>query len=207
MLKMTVATAQKLADIASKPDATDRTKFIAVQHAVRNLVRHRREIWAERTVFRREAEKLKAYLPFTAKQIDNLKEKAATHRGIELEHNRNVLVGIGGMLLSDREGSYDRMGFDTVCDLLSINPVHRTEAARLQGERSLAGLIYVARMENSVNPETDSWGDGGPLFEACFAATVEWFRTAPKEDIPDLFGPGSPFEGVKLVDVGGVTLQ
>lgn len=207
MLKFTAATARKLVDIAAKPGATDRDQFIAIQHVTRNLLRHRREIWAERNVFRREAEKLKRYQPIAQQQVDQLFEKSRSHRSRDLTGNDEVLMGIGNMLLQDREGIYEKLGFDALCDLLSINPVHRSEAKRRQGERSLAGLIYVSRLENSVTPGLDRWGDGGPLFEACFAAVVEWFRTAPKEDLPDIFGPGSPLDGVKLVHVDAETLQ
>jgi hypothetical protein len=207
MLKFTVATAKKLVDIASKPGATDRVQFIAVQHVTRNLLRHRRDIWAERNVFRREAEKLKCYLPSVQRQVDELFEKSRTHRGLELDGNSQVLMGIGSMLLQDREGIYEKLGFEAMCDLLSINPVHRAEARRRQGDRSLAGLIYVSRMENSVTSGLDRWGGGGPLFEACFAAVVEWLRTAPKEYLPDLFGPESPFAGAQVVRIDSETLQ
>lgn len=207
MLKFTAATARKLADIAAKPGATDRDQFIAIQHVTRNLVSHRREILAERNVFRREAEKLKQYQPIAQKQVDQLLEKWRTHRSVDLEGFDEVLVGIGNMLLQDREGIYEKLGFDALCDLLSINPIHRAEAKRRRGDRALAGLIYVSRMENSVSPSLDGWRDGGPLFEACFAAVVEWLRTAPKEDLPDLFAAGSLFKGVKLVYGDSETLQ
>ncbi|WP_311968891.1 hypothetical protein [Pseudomonas baltica] len=207
MLKMTVEKAQKIADIAAKPGCSASTHFILIQHVTRNLLRHRKEIFSERRAFHRQAAKLKPYLPFARKAIDELNARGDGHRAQELEGNDHVLTGIGHMLMRDREGAYEALGFEKLCDLLSINPVHRAEARLRQEERSLAGLIYVSRLENSVSPRLDNWGDGGPLFEACFATLVEWLKTAPKEDLPDLFGPGSPFDGVRLVEVKAETLQ
>ncbi|VVO22942.1 hypothetical protein [Pseudomonas fluorescens] len=201
MLKMTVEIARKIADISAKPGVSNRTQFILVLHAVRNLVRHRKEIRHERNVFRREAAILEACTPSAAPQIEELKSKARSHRAEEFDGNKQVLIGMGNMLLHDREGSYDSLGFDAVCDLIGVNPVHRAGIDLRGGSRGLAELIYVSRMENSSGPNPDGWGEGGPLYEACFAATCHWIRTAPKEDLPDLFGPGSPFYGAKLVEV------
>lgn len=207
MLKVTVATAKKMAEICSKPDASERTKFILIQHTARSMVRQRRDIRDEQKVFRREAATLEACMPHATIQIAGLRGLAKTHRQAELEGVERCLVGLGNMLLHDREGSFEKLGFDTVCDLLSINPVHRVGVELCGGARGLAELIYVSRLENSSGPHSDGWGEGGPLFEACFAATCHWLRTAPEEDLPDLFGPDSPFDGVKLVEAKVETLQ
>ena len=207
MLTMTVATARKIAEISEKPSVSHRTQFILVQHAVRNLVRQRKEIWAERKVFRREAAILQACMPTSTRQIEELKAKADSHRVAEMDGIKPVLIGIGHMVLQDREGTYDALGFDGVCDLIGVNPVHRASIDLRGGARGLAELIYVSRMENSSGPNPEGWGEGGPLYEACFAATCHWIRTAPKEDLPDLFGPGSPFAGVKLVQVKAEVLH
>lgn len=207
MLSITVAVAKKMADICAKPEASERTKFLLIQHATRNLVRHRREIWAEQRLFRREASIIEAQFPQATMQIDELRQKAKTHRQTELEGVEKVLVGIGHLILLDRDGSFDKIGFDGVCDLIGVNPVHRADIELRSGRQGLAELIYVSRMENSSGPSSERWGEGGPLFEACFAATCDWIRTAPKEDLPDLFGPGSPFEGVRLVQADAEILQ
>jgi len=207
MLKMTVATARKIADISAKPGVSHRTQFILIQHAVRNLVRHRKDIWAERKVFRREAAILQASMPSATSQIEELKAKADSHRAAEMAGIKQVLIGIGHMILQDREGTYDALGFDGVCDLIGVNAVHRAGIDLRGGGRGLAELIYVSRMENSSSPNPDSWGEGGPLYEACFAATIHWLHTAPKEDLPDLFGPGSPFAGAKIVHVKAEVLH
>lgn len=197
--------ADKLASIARKPNLPPRALFIVTQRCVRISLRHLELIREERRIFRREAGKLKAYLPFTAGQIDTLMEKSRTHRDKEMKSIKQSLVGFGYCLIKDPDQTFQTIGFDGICDLLSINPVHRLDAL-MSDEQSLAGFIYVGRLENSAGPKSEEWGRGGPLFEACFIAMMDWIRTAPEEDLPDLFGPKSPFARVKLVEVKSETL-
>ncbi|WP_176507128.1 MULTISPECIES: hypothetical protein [Pseudomonas] len=194
LIKLKVA--EKLAKIARKPDHSPRAMLILTQRMVRISLSRLSEIRAERRVFRREAATLHSY-PHTQRQMDKLLEKSRTHRDDDIRDIKQGLIGMGYHLIKDTDNSYDAIGFDSLCDLLSINPVHRP--AIPSDERGLAGLICVARLENSVSPQSEGWGEGGPLFEACFMAMVDWIKTAPEGDLPDLFGQGSPFSGVELV--------
>lgn len=203
IIKLRVA--EKLAAIARKPALSHRTMLILTRRVVQQGLRHREQIRAERRIFRREAGKLKAYLPFAEKQIDELMEKSRTHRQADVAEIKKGLVGTGYHLIHDTDGTYSAIGFEGMCDLLNINPVHRQAIQR--DELSLAGLIYIARLENSAASRSEEWGEGGPLFEACFAAMCDWIRTAPKKDLPDLLGPGSPFTGARLAHVNAETLQ
>lgn len=196
--------AQKIAGIARK-NLSHRDMFILMRRVIRNSLRHRAQIRDERRIFRREAAKLKPYLPFVQRQMDMLIEKSKRHRDDDLKVIKQGLVGFGYNLIRDSEGAYESIGFSGMCDLLNINPVHREEAS--QDAKTLADLIYVARLEDSVSPKSEAWGEGGPLFEACFLAMIEWIKTAPEEDLPDLFGAGSPFAGVHVVQVKKETLQ
>lgn len=196
--------AQKIAKIARK-DLSQRDMMILMRRAIRNSLRHRAQIHDERRIFRREAGKLKPYLPFAQGQMDMLMQKSKSHRDEELKVIKQGLVGFGYNLIKDTEGAFEAIGFVGLCDLLSINPVHREEASK--EEQSLAGLIYVARLENSVSPKSEAWGEGGPLFEACFLAMVDWTKTAPEGDLPDLFGADSPFAGAQVVQAKQETLQ
>ncbi|MHC8404325.1 hypothetical protein [Pseudomonas sp. TMB3-21] len=198
--------AKKIASIARKPNLPPRAMFILMQRCIRISLRHRDLIRVERRVFRREAGKLKAYLPFTQGQIDTLMTKARTHREEEMLQIKQGLVGFGYHLIKDSDRVFETIGFDGICDLLSINPIHRYDAS-VNEEQSLAGFIYVGRLENSANQKQEAWGEGGPLFEACFATMMDWIKTAPEGDLPDLFGPGSPFTREKLVEVKVETLQ
>ncbi|UTL92443.1 hypothetical protein [Pseudomonas fluorescens] len=203
LIKLKVA--EKLAKIARKPDHSPRAMLILTQRMVRISLARLSEIRAERRVFRREAAKLQGY-PYVQLQMDKLLEKSRSHRDDDIRDIKQGLIGMGYHLIKDTDNSYDAIGFDSLCDLLSINPIHRP--AIPNDERGLAGLIYVARLENSASPQSDGWGEGGPLFEACFMAMMHWIKTAPECDLPDLFGPNSPFAGAEIVPVKtGVTLQ
>lgn len=206
MTSISLKVAEKIAAMARKPDLPPRALFILIQRCIRISLRHKDQIGEERRVFRREAGKLKSFLPFTKGQIETLINKSRTHRDDELQSLRKGLVGFGFTLIHDKERVFEKIGFDGLCDLLSINPVHRADARAME-EQSLAGLIYVARLECSVNPKSEEWGSGGPLFEACMLAMMDWIRTAPDEDLPDLFGPNSPFAGAQVVQVEPRTLQ
>lgn len=206
MSKINLVVANKIASIARKPNLPARAMFILTQRCIRISLRHIDQIRDERRAFRREAGKLKAYLPFTQGQINVLMDKSKKHREQDMQSTKQGLIGFGYHLIKDTDRVFDTIGFDGVCDLLSINPVHRSDA-RLAEEQSLAGLIYVARLENSASPQQEEWGRGGPLYEACFLAMVNWINTAPEEDLPDLFGPNSPFAGAKVVQIQSETLQ
>lgn len=196
IIKLKVA--EKLAKIARKPDLSPRAMLILTQRMVRISLARLAEIRAERRVFRREAAELRAY-PFSQQQMDRLEVMSRIHRENDFQDIKRGLIGMGYHLIKDTDNSYDAIGFDAICDLLSINPVHRP--AIPYDERGLAGLIYVARLENSVSPKSEGWGEGGPLFEACFMAMMDWIKTAPESDLPDLFGPESPFAGAQIVQV------
>jgi hypothetical protein len=109
---------------------------------------------------------------------------------------RRVLVAYGQTIIHDRDGIADALGFDGLCDHLSINQAHREQAKRDGGE-TLQGLAYIARMEDSATDCGDEWGRGGPLFEACNAAMCEFIRTCPEHLLTDPFAPGEVF-GPKL---------
>lgn len=196
---------EKLARIARKPDHSPRDMLILTRRMVCISLAKLAEIRSERRVFRREAAKLRAY-PFSQQQMDRLEVMSRIHRENDYQEIKRGLIGMGHHLIKDTDNSYDAIGFDSLCDLLSINPVHRPSIP--SDERGMAGLIYVARLENSVSPQSEEWGRGGPLFEACFLTIVDWIKTAPEEDLPDLFGPDSPFAGTWTDPVKpGETLQ
>lgn len=197
MNNINLKVAERIGSIARK-SLSQRDMFILMRRVIRNSLRHRAQIRAERSIFRREAAKLKTYLPFAQRQMDDLIEKSKRHREEDLKDIKQGLVGFGYNLIRDAEGAYEAIGFSTMCDLLSINPVHRQEASK--NAKSLADLIYVGRLEDSVSPKSEAWGEGGPLFEACFLAMIEWINTAPEKDLPDPFAPGAPF-GPKLPPV------
>lgn len=121
------------------------------------------------------------------------------HRAAEWESVRRVMLGYGRLILLDRDGIADALGFDALADLLNINRADREKAHR-EGWRTLSDLVGVHDLENSSERRSDEWGAGSPLYEAAFLAMVEFIHSTPTHLLPDPFAPGAPF-GPKLPPV------
>ena len=185
-----------LADIAEKEGLTKRDALTITRRALRHICQVRSGIQAERGAIRRQACKLRRFLPFTALAVADLEQQARDHRTPELDSLRRVLVAYGQATIHDRDGIAEALGFDQLADLLSINPVHR-EQARREGGETLQGLTYIARMEDSATDYGTDWGAGGPMAQACQAAMMEFILTCPDHQLPNPFAPGAVF-GAKL---------
>jgi hypothetical protein len=184
-----------LATIGLKPGISPGTNLIVIRRICRRLCEVRETIYDERRALRREAGKQRAFLPFTAARVEALEKQASEHRGEELKAIRPVLAGFGRDLLLNDGRLTDALGFDGLCDLLNINPVHRDQA-RQAGHTSVRELAFVEGLEDSADRHDPDWKDG-PLFRACHAAMMEFIRTTPEHLLPDPFAPGAPF-GPKL---------
>lgn len=183
-----------------KPETSKRDWLTITRLVLRNICQQRRAIHDERHALRRKARKLKQFLPFTAQAVADLEQQANDYSGEVLESLRKVLAAYGQTIMRDSEGITDALGFDALCDHLSINPVHREEARRDGGDygATLKGLAFIARMEDSTTVHSDEWGAGGPLFEACMVAMSEFIRTCPEHLLPDPFAPDGVFYGANL---------
>lgn len=182
-----------------KPDTSKRDWLTITRRVLRHICQQRRAIHDERHALRRKARKLKQFLPFTAQAVADLEQQASDHGSEVLASLRKVLVAYGQTIMRDSEGIADALGFDALCDHLSISPAHREQARRDGGDygATLKGLAFIARMEDSNTKHSEEWGAGGPLFEACMAAMSEFIRTCPENLLPDPFAPGEVF-GPKL---------
>lgn len=193
---MTQSLILRLCGIAMKPNASPATQIITIRRICREICQRLDSIRSERRALRREAGKLKPFLPFTRHAIADLEQQAREHREDEHEGARNSLAGFGQSVMFDREGLAEALGFDRLCDLLSVNPVHRQQA-HMDGDASLRGIAYLSRLEDSSTNYGDEWGAGGPLYRACHAAMVRFIRECPEHLLPDPFAPGEVF-GPKL---------
>lgn len=180
-----------LLDIAQKPDASMSTSLITTRRICRIFGQRADAIRSERREIRREAGKLRAFLPFTSNRIDELQQQALEHRRPEWDDLRKVLGAFGRSLMLDTEGLMDGLGFDRVCDLLAVNTVER-EAARKDGVNGLAELVFAHSLEDSAARRGQEWNDA-PLFNACQIAFNKLLRECPEHLLPDPFAPGAPF--------------
>ncbi|GHS83148.1 hypothetical protein PAGU2196_39820 [Pseudomonas sp. PAGU 2196] len=185
----------RLCDIALKPGISASTQLITTRRICRNISRNLDSIHAERRALRRQAGKLKAFLPFTRQAIADLEERAQTHRSVERAKALVALAGFGQSLLLDHDGLAQVLGFERLCDLLNVNTVER-EQARREGVTSLNDLVFIHALEDSVERREQDWNDA-PLFNACHAAMADFIRDCPDGVLPDPFAPGAPL-GPKL---------
>jgi hypothetical protein len=154
--------------IAAKPNSTPGTLLIVTKRTCRILLQTRDEIWHERRAFLRKTRKAKHDLPYSALDIKKLEARAETHRDDEYRYVRARVVQLANAMSSDASGVAKALGFDRLCDILNVNPVHRMDA-RIDGGKTLRGLIFEARVEDSADVRNSTWA-GGPLCEAFYAA-------------------------------------
>lgn len=175
---MNAAMIRRLANIADKPGASVSAQLIAARRTCRLFCHELDVIRQERRSLRRRAAKLKPFLPFTAATIADLEQQASEHDAESLEGLRLALVSIGRATILQSASITAALGFERLCDLLSVNPTHRAEAIR-NGDTELHGLVFVACLEDSATDHGQAWGNGGPLYQACLFAMAEHIRTAP----------------------------
>ncbi|MBH3409861.1 hypothetical protein [Pseudomonas putida] len=192
---MTPTPTMRLCDIALKPGISASTQLITTRRICRNISSNLDSIQAERRAMRRQAGKLKAFLPFTRQAIADLEEQAQTHRSNESDKAVVALKGFGRSVLFDHDGLAIALGFERLCDLLGVNTVER-EQARREGITSLEGLVFTHALEDSAERRAQEWNDA-PLFNACHAAMADFIRDCPDGVLPDPFALGAPF-GPKL---------
>lgn len=154
-----------LADIAGNPYATPRTRLIAIRRLCRLLSQEREALYDELLALRRQANKLRAFLPLTADRVADLEWQVAV-LGDDLDDIELRLANIGRVLMDDSKRMTKAIGFDGLCDLLNVNPAHR-ETARRAGHSTLNKLAY-ACLEDSADRHDEVWKDR-PLFNAFFA--------------------------------------
>ncbi|EKT4455855.1 hypothetical protein QEM35_000577 [Pseudomonas putida] len=192
---MTPTSTMRLCDIALKPGISASTQIITTRRICRNISGNLDSIHAERRALRRRAGKLKAFLPFTRQAIADLEQRAQTHRSDERAKALVALAGFGQSLLFDHDGLAQALGFERLCDLLSVNTVER-EQARREGVTSLEGLVFTHALEDSAERRGQDWNDA-PLFNACHMAMADFIRECPDGVLPDPFAPVAPL-GPKL---------
>lgn len=193
---MTPSLVTRLCNIALKPGISAAIQLTTTRRICRAIANQLDVIRSERRAIRREAGKLKAFLPFTRRAIEELEERAQEHQEAIRAGAQDALAGFGQSLMFDREGLAQALGFDRMCDLLGVNPVHRQQASA-EGDTSLRGVAYLSQLEDSAARKSDDWGAGGPLYRACHTAMIRFIRACPEDQLPDPFPPGAPF-GPKL---------
>ncbi|NHN79306.1 hypothetical protein HA520_18825 [Azotobacter chroococcum] len=163
-----------LVELSDRPTATVRTRLIAIRRLCRVLAQELDVIRAERRALRRQAGRLRPFLPFTKLAVADLERQAASHRYDAMNDLCQALASFGRLLVQGRKEIAGALGFDGLCDLLNVNPVQRV-ALRGEGPVRLLELVFVEALEDSAEHQGESWKDG-PLFNACHYAIVEFIH-------------------------------
>lgn len=166
--------------IAAKPDSSPGTMLIVTRRTCRILLSIRDNIWSERKAFQRKAEKLRKDLPYSILDMEVLQDQASTHRREEYDYISARLAQFGRLMSADGGGIAAALGFERLCDVLNVNPIHRAEA-RTEGV-TLRGVIFEARVEDSADMKSVGWCDGGPLCQAFFADYIEEVRAKSRAE-------------------------
>lgn len=202
MTTATIATleaALRLVRLAMKPGASLRDRLTITRLVLRRVHAYREAIHDERHALRRQARLLRERGPFAQRRAKELEQQADSHGAEDLDLSRPVLLAFGEALLNDCNGYMAALGFDAMCDLLSVNRVER-EQARADGVADLAGLVFVHNLEDSASHRGEDW-KRGPLFDACLSAMAEFMRRTPRHLRPDPFAPGGPLYGVPVMEL------
>ncbi|MFD1692214.1 hypothetical protein ACFSHR_13910 [Azotobacter chroococcum] len=131
-----------LVELSDRPTATVRTRLIAIRRLCRVLAQELDVIRAERRALRRQAGRLRPFLPFTKLAVADLERQAASHRYDAMNDLCQALASFGRLLVLGRKEIAGALGFDGLCDLLNVNPVQRVA---LRGE----GLSGCWRLSSS----------------------------------------------------------
>lgn len=87
--------------------------------------------------------------------------------------DRLIMSDIGKWLCENDEQLTEEYGFDGLCDVLHVNPVHRSRAAQQLSDtgRGVAGIVYVWGLEDSASAlsgRNSAELKEGPLYQALF---------------------------------------
>ncbi|MFC0710017.1 hypothetical protein [Azorhizophilus paspali] len=172
-----------LADISSRPTASARTRLIAIRRLCRAFTQELEAIDAERRALRRQAGRLRVFLPFTGLAVSDLEQQASTCRRDARHDLHLALASFGRRLMRERQRISETLGFDDLCDLLNVNPVHRGALCRRAGA-GFAEIVFIEGLEDSAEHQGTDWKDG-PLFNACYYAMIGFLR---ERGLPPDFG-------------------
>lgn len=159
-----------LAAIANKPGASPRTVLIATRRACRLMAVEYARIYGEHERLKRQRAALERAMPFTRAKVETITGRLCLLEGIATE-TAAIMVAVAELLAADGPGYSRSLGFDALCDLLEVHPLHR-ERARQNGES--IGHIVGADLESSnTRRGLRAWFEESPL-TAAFSAGVRY---------------------------------
>lgn len=143
-----------------------RTRLIVTRRILREVLAQDER---EKTILRMAIRQMKRKLPFTKSKLVEVEQLLSDCR----KANRKLLISYGQMLRDGHQAFEGDLGWEGLCDVLCVNPVHRDEAG--EHDRGLFGLTWIGGQfeDSSTHYGSDVTG-GGPITRAVSAAMQEW---------------------------------
>ena len=167
----------ELCRLANKPDATQRTRLICIRRICRIYADDLAWIAESRANYRRGSTIAKQGLPFTARKVEMLDLAADLNLKTEEQAMLEALSENALKIITGEHGRIEAFGFDALCDVLNVNPTHRTE---YQGVSSLAELLLAGAEDCADSYRALPAPAGlGPLHLACMCLNQQCLTMRP----------------------------
>ena len=185
---------ERLGELLVMPHLSPRSRLIIV----RRIARISHSQWVEtREYFRELIKEAELGLPFTTgnlKKIDALRNEARSQ-------HKATSYQIGQWIYENDALLTKLYGFDGVCEVLEVNPVHKPEVLEYaeDRDRAVAAVAFIAGLEESASRQSGrqrpDYKDG-PLFNVF----MDMMMKAMKENrasMPDPTAPDGPLYGLR----------
>ncbi|MBA6043789.1 hypothetical protein [Pseudomonas lactis] len=183
----------RLGELLVMPHISPRSRLIVV----RRIARICNSQWVEtREYFRELIKEAELGLPFTTaklKKIDAMRSEARSQ-------HKATSYQIGQWIYENDDLLTKLYGFDGVCEVLEVNPVHRPEVLEYAEDqhRAIAAVAFIAGMEESASRQSGrqrpDYKDG-PLFNVFMDMMIKAMKEN-RASMPDPTAPGGPLYGL-----------
>lgn len=168
--------AERLKALVSVPHLSPRSRLLVL----RRLARESHTRWeAVQAFFDSEIKEAKAGLPSTAKALKMI--RGLRHQAQD-EHQQIACV-VGRWLFENDALLTTMYGFEGICELLEVNPVHRAEVVQYAGDmdRAIFAVAFESGLEDSASRQSGrhpaDWKEG-PLYQALWTTRAKLYGSA-----------------------------
>lgn len=192
-MRMKPEHARRLLELANRGNVEPLISLIIARRAARHMCAEREN---DHAYYAEQIKVASTGMRFTVSKVKELEAQRDARR----KSRRSNFLAIADWLLRADDYLTIVHGLDTILDVLAVNPVHRSEAAKYACEArgSLSGVAFVAGLEDSASTKSGrnqpDFKDG-PLFNACMRQFEQMLLDNPGA-LPDPFAPDGPFYGI-----------
>lgn len=163
-MRMEPEHADRLKQLLEQPGLSLRSRLILARRLARYICTERS---LSRGYANSEIRKAEAGLPVTKGQLAKIRQSQKKAARL----HRQILVDIGTWLCQHEEALAEQYGFEGICDVLEVNPVHRAEVIEgaMDRRRSISAIAFIAALEDSASVKSGQHPaecKDGPLYQA-----------------------------------------